>query len=55
MKRFKIIQIYIIHADDAASALEKFSQATNPTALLDGQFVKEAQDEGWKAAVKKQL
>jgi len=55
MKKFKIFQIYMIEADDTATAIEKFSQAVKPSAYLDGQFVKGAEESGWKAAVKKQV
>jgi hypothetical protein len=54
MKKFKIVQIYLIEADDAYTAVERFSRAINPVAFLDGQFVKEA-DDGWKSTAKKQI
>lgn len=55
MKKFKIVQIYLIEADDAQVAVERFSRAINPVAFLDGQFVKEVEDGGWKSTAKKQI
>lgn len=55
MKKFKIMQIYLVEAESAEAAVEKFARAINPTAFLDGQFVKEVEEDGWKKAAKKQL
>lgn len=55
MKKFKILQIYVVEAESPEAAIEKFARAINPTAFLDGQFVKDVEEGGWKKTAKKQL
>ncbi len=57
MKKFKIVQSFIIEAPDKAGALEQFSKAINQLNFLESQYIKEVEQkgEGWKKAFAKQL